>query len=327
VTPLALPLLALSLVSAADEPPPAPALAPKSAVAVADHSDVRLGEPFIVKVTVKHEAKEHWSIAPEQSYAPFNLRSQSLLQSKDGALGVDELTLTLALFQLGPHPVPDLKLQGTAPGPAKEQPITATFMLPGPVIKGVAPEIEKDKEKRDILGPVPVQVTTLRPLLWIAGALAAALLVFLGVRFWRRRPRRSAEALIPVRPPHEVALEQLATLEAQGLPAQGRFKLFHLELSEILRRYLGDRYGILALDMTTSELLEDLGRRPTDGLSLSELAWVCGQGDLAKFAKGEPTTDDCKQALTLVRQNVQRTQPPALLPGNTSGLPIQGIAT
>ena len=296
--------------------------------AVADHSDVRLGEPFVVKVTVKHEAKEHWSIAPDQSYAPFNLRSQSIHQSKDGALGVDELTLTLALFQLGPHPVPDLKLQGTAPGPPKGK--ADHRDLPAPRAgdrKGVAPEIEKDKEKRDILGPVPVQVTTLRPLLWIAGALAAALLVFLGVRFWRRRPRHSAETRIPVRPPHEVALEQLATLEAQGLPAQGRFKLFHLELSEILRRYLGDRYGILALDMTTSELLEDLGRRPTDGLSLSELAWVCGQGDLAKFAKGEPTTDDCKQALTLVRQNVQRTQPPAPLPGNPSGLPLQGTAT
>jgi len=321
VTPLCLPLLALSLLGAAEESAPAPTFAPKAAVALADHSEVRLGEPFVVKVTLKHEPKEQWTIAPDQGYAPFSLKAQSRRETKDGALTVDEISLTLALFQLGPHPIPDLKLQGTAPGlPA------ATFMLPGPVIKGVAPEIEKDKEKHDILGPVAVQVTTLRPLAWLAAALAAALLVFLGVRFWRRRPRRSLAALVPVRPPREVALEGLASLEGQGLPAQGRFKLFHLELSEILRRYLGDRYGILALDMTTSELLEDLARRPTDGLSLSELAWVCGQGDLAKFAKGEPTADDCKQALTLVRQNVLRTRPPEIMPGET-GSPVRRVGT
>jgi hypothetical protein len=322
VISVGLPLLALSLLGAADEPAPAPALAPKSAVALADHSEVRLGEPFVVKVTVKHDPKEHWSIAPDQSYAPFSLKSQSRHDSKDGSLAVDETSLTLALFQLGPHPIPDLKLQGTAPS----QP-AAFFSLPGPVIKGVAPEIEKDKKKRDILGPVAVQVTTLRPLAWVAAALAAALLIFLGVRFWRRRPRRSTATLVPVRPPHEVALEALSTLESQGLPAQARFKLFHLELSEILRRYLGDRYGMFALDMTTSELLEALGRRPTDGLSLSELSWICGQGDLAKFAKGEPTADDCKQALTLVRQNVLRTRPPAVTPDGAVGATVRKVGT
>ena len=320
MSPLGLPLLALSLLGAAGTSAPAldagttATLTPKSAVALADHSEVRLGEPFVVKVTVKHEPKEHWSIAADQGYAPFSLISQSRRESRDGALAVDETSLTLALFQLGPHPVPDLKLQGTA---ASEP--AATFMLPGPVIKGVAPEIEKDKQKRDILPPVAVRVTTLRPLVWLAAAVAAALLIFLGIRFWRRRPRRAAETRVPTRPPHEIALEALSSLEAQGLPAQGRFKLFHLELSEILRRYLGDRYGMLALDMTTSELLEALGRRPTDGLSLSELAWVCGQGDLAKFAKGEPSADDCKQALTLVRQNVMRTRPPSATPVDAGG--------
>ncbi len=294
------PVLAAVLLTGATDA----ALAPKSAVAVANHTEVHLGEPFVVKVTVKHDPKETWSIAPDQSYAPFNLSAQSHHGSKEGALAVDEFDLTLALFLLEQHPVPDLKLQGNAPG----QP-TAIFTLPGPVIKGVAPEIEKDKKKRDILGPVAVQVTTLRVLAWLAGALLLGALVILGIRLWRRRPKRDLAVAVPIRPPHEIALEALSALEAQGLPAKGLFKAFHLELSEVLRRYLGDRYGIWALDMTTPELLEALGRLPTEGLSLAELAWVCGQGDLAKFAKGEPTADDCKQALTLVRQTVVRTQP------------------
>jgi hypothetical protein len=293
-------LLALSLLGAAE-----PTGGPKSAVARADHSEVRLGEPFVVNLTVKHDPKEAWSVATDQSYAPFSLRGQSRRTYREGPLVVDELKLTLALFLLGPHPVPDLKLQGSTAG----QP-DATFNLPGPVIKGVAPEIEKDKEKRDILGPVAVRVTTLRLLGWLAAALLLAGLVFGAVRLWRRRPHRELAVPVPIRPPHEVALEALSRLEAKGLPAKGQFKVFHLELSEILRRYLGERYGIWALDMTTGELLDALGRLPTEGLSLSELSWVCSQGDLAKFAKGEPTADDCKQALTLVRQTVLRTRTP-----------------
>ena len=37
---------------------------------------------------------------------------------------------------------------------------------------------------------------------------------------------------------------------------------------------------------------------------------MCGQGDLAKFAKASATADDCKQALTLVRQMVAQTRAP-----------------
>jgi hypothetical protein len=313
VTFLSSPLLALSLLGAAADAVPAPVAAPKSAVAVADRTEVKLGEPFTVKVTVKHDPKERWAIAEDQGYAPFSLKAKSTKTTQEGALSVDETTLTLALFQLGAHPIPDLKLLGsTSPQPGQA---VGTFDLPGPVIKGVAPEIEKDKEKRDIVGPVNVQVTTLRPLAWLAAALGAAALIFLAVRFWRRRPRRSPERITPSRPAHEVALDALAALEAKGLPHQGRFKIFHLELSEILRRYLGERYGMLAMDMTSSELLEDLAKRPTEGLSLSELAWICGQGDLAKFARGAPTADDCKEALSLVRKNVLRTRPPEITPG------------
>jgi hypothetical protein len=318
VTLLATPLVALSLMGAATDAVPAPTptpdpKSPKSAVAAADRAEVKLGEPFSVKVTVKHDPKERWSIAEDQGYAPFSLKGKSTKTAQEGSLAVDETTLTLALFQLGAHPVPDLKLvESTSSQPGQT---AGTFTLPGPVIKGVAPEIEKDKQKRDIVGPVNVQVTTLRPLAWLAAAIGAAALIFLAVRLWRRRPRRAMELAAPSRPAHEIALDALSALEAKGLPHQGRFKLFHLELSEILRHYLGERYGMLAMDMTSSELLEDLAKRPTEGLSLSELAWICGQGDLAKFAKGAPTADDCKEALSLVRKNVLRTRPPEITPG------------
>ena len=60
--------------------------------------------------------------------------------------------------------------------------------------------------------------------------------------------------------------------------------------------------------MTSSELLDELGRRSTDGLRLTDISWICTQGDMAKFAKGHPSAHDCKEALSLVRQIVVKTR-------------------
>ncbi|MHB1844459.1 MAG: hypothetical protein ACYCWW_06435 [Deltaproteobacteria bacterium] len=297
--------------------PAAPAWSgPDSAVATSEKPEARLGEPFAVTITVKHSAGERWALAPKQELRPFVLVGQSAESEAAGGREVTKLTLRLALFELGAHAVPDLQLLATDAAGA-----THDFPLPGPEVQGVAPDLKKDDKRRDIAPPVPFYVRTLR-LVWIAlGALAGLALLAFAIRWWRRRPKRAKGApAAPPRPEHEVALEALAHLEAEGLPGQGRFKEFHLRLSEALRAYLQARYGIYALDMTSAELLERLGRLPTDGLRLADVSWVCAQGDLAKFAKGQPSADDCKQALELVRQTVQRTRRAAVAPGDAPGV-------
>lgn len=273
---------------------------PKSATARAEKTEVRLGEPFTVTIEIRHAKGERWSLQGGQKLDPFKLRD-----SKEVATGDPELTrlsVELALFQLGPHDVPDLVLLAQAAGAAPHE-----LRLPGPTIKGVD-HLGKDRERRDIKGPVPYTVTTLRPLLYLGGALALGLLAWWLARAWARRARRQVAAVVPAIPEDQVALTALTALEGEALPAGGHVKEFHLRLSEILRRYLGDRYGILALDMTSEELYRMLARTPSDGLVLADLQWVCQQGDLAKFAKGAPSVDDCRQALHLVRQLVQRTR-------------------
>ena len=277
---------------------------PEAATAKASKPEVRLGEPFTVTVEVKHAPGERWTLDPKQALTPFALEGQTEAVRKEGAFEVSQLALRLALFKLGPEALPDLKLVAT-----DSKGVTHPFSLPGPEVKGVAPDLAKDHDRRDIRPPVAVRVRSLR-LVWLAlGLLAALGLALAGLRYWRRRPRRGGRAaILPIRPPHELALEALTQLESEGLPAQGRFKEFHLRLSQSLRSYLAARFEIQALDMTSSELLERLERLPTDGLRLADLSWVCGQGDLAKFAKAQPSLDDCKQALGLVRQLVQRTR-------------------
>ncbi len=293
--------------------------APEAATARASKGEVRLGEPFEVTVDIKHAPGEQWSLDARQKLEPFALIGQSSTVTNDGKHDVTHLVLKLALFKLDKNALPDLALLARDRAGQAHQ-----LSLPGPTVKGVAPDLGKDHEKRDIHAPVPVLVPNYR-LLWLAlGILAALALALWGFLWWRRRPKRErAVPEVPPIPADEEALAALATLESEGLPGRGELKEFHLRLSIIFRMYLSRRYAFPALDMTSSELLDELGRRSTDGLRLADISWICTQGDMAKFAKGHPSADDCKEALSLVRQIVLKTR---LRPNAAPGAPAGATA-
>lgn len=121
---------------------------------------------------------------------------------------------------------------------------------------------------------------------WFAGGaalLAAVLLVLRYLKQRRRKPRTVPEA--PPKPLHERVLEALAAIERKQLWQQGLAKQYHSEVTDLLRTYVEERYGVPALERTTDDLVAELnasamGREPRELLAnLLRLA------DLVKFAK------------------------------------------
>jgi hypothetical protein len=142
----------------------------------------------------------------------------------------------------------------------------------------------------------------------IAGAVLVAAVA--GLVWWlrrRRRPRAEVVPLRPLRPPHDVALEDLRRLEAQHLPVDGKFKEYYVRLTEILRRYLEDGFGVAALEETTEEVLFDLERHRFDRGERHRIGGLLAEADLVKFAKHEPTIEDCRRSLDQVRDCVRAT--------------------
>jgi C4-dicarboxylate-specific signal transduction histidine kinase len=165
---------------------------------------------------------------------------------------------------------------------------------------------------------------------WIVGgaALLAALVAYL---WWRRRrrPRAAVVALPRARPAHEQALEALRRLESQRLPLDGKFGEHHVRLSEILRRYLEDGFAVPALEETTEEILFELDRRNFDRATLKQVGSMCAESDLVKFAKHEPTVEECVRSLERVREFVIATaaRTSSAHPGEPAGpLAIAGLA-
>lgn len=158
------------------------------------------------------------------------------------------------------------------------------------------------KDIREIKGPLSAA--------WkIVLVVLAAVALGLAGYFWWRRKKQIAGGFFsgpPPRPAHEAALEALVALESSlGGPA----KTFYSRLSDVLRQYIEGRYGVPAMDRTTSELFQEMKRRPAEFSLLAELRDVLGTSDLAKFAKWEPTEEERRRDVGQVRQFVLKTKP------------------
>jgi hypothetical protein len=151
-----------------------------------------------------------------------------------------------------------------------------------------------------------------------AGVGAVALLVGAVLAFligrWLKRPR-PVPPPPPPRPPWEVALEALHDLRHAGLTREGRFAEHFDRVSDIVRRYLGDRYGFDGLECTTREMLFELRRTTPRIVVLDECERFLRQADLVKFARLTPTEPECTAAVADAELIIERTVPAPAPPG------------
>ena len=137
---------------------------------------------------------------------------------------------------------------------------------------------------------------------------------------WLKRPR-PVPPPPPPRPPWEVALESLHDLRHAGLTREGRFAEHFDRVSDILRRYLGDRYGFDGLESTTREMLGELRGTSPRIVVLDEIERFLRQADLVKFARLTPSEVECSTALGDAQQIVERTVPPPMPNGTLPAAP------
>jgi hypothetical protein len=125
---------------------------------------------------------------------------------------------------------------------------------------------------------------------WIIGA-GVLLLAAIGIIIWlktRRKPAPS-EPPPPPEPLHEKALRLLVALEAESLWQNGEVKEYYIRLTDVLRNYIEERFGIPALERTTDELTAAAKKHPELCLQADRLHRILATADMAKFARAQPT--------------------------------------
>ena len=143
----------------------------------------------------------------------------------------------------------------------------------------------------DIVAPYKAPLTFGEILPWLLLALLVAAAGWVITRLIQRFKKRKDEPCITVNPDpaHVIAFRELEKLRNEQLWQKGEVKLYYSQLTEILRQYLENRYGVYSLEMTTSETLEALLRTgfKKDNLYHS-LRTILNGSDLVKFAKYKP---------------------------------------
>jgi hypothetical protein len=119
--------------------------------------------------------------------------------------------------------------------------------------------------------------------------------------------------------------QSLDALKREDLPGRGLTKDFYFRLSEIVRGYLGERYGFEALECTSSELMTSLRRLPTPGLPEDALMRFVSESDMVKYARADSSPESCDQALAFGYDLLSKTYvPPApSTPDAASGPRVQ----
>ena len=138
----------------------------------------------------------------------------------------------------------------------------------------------------------PVGYSLIPP--WLVFVIAFVVLSLLGLLVWWLARRRKPEA--PPKAPREIALEQLEQSRAE-IERVSPYE-FSIRVSDVLRRYVTQQYGVPATRQTSIEFLTAAAKATSfsaDDKSLLED--FLNRCDLIKFAKYEATTSDSELLL------------------------------
>jgi hypothetical protein len=134
------------------------------------------------------------------------------------------------------------------------------------------------------------------------------------------KSRKAALLAKPVEPPKpedEVALAALAQLEKSGTLERGEFKKHYFKVSEILKNYIGARYGFDAPENTTREMMQNLREAWAKELSpesgngekrLTGLSELFVQLDRVKFTDYVPASIESQGVVGVAREFVRATR-------------------
>ncbi len=281
-----------------------------------DRETITVGDRIVYTVRAEHD-KDLVVDFPQlaSTWGDFEVLSQRPLRPGKGSQGrvITGKEYVITAFTVGEHTTPPLRVsyldrqgqtQEVETDPIR---ITVTSVLTG--TEGVTSTLDI----RD-LKPQAELPRDWSWLLWagLAGlALALAILALLWFMARRRKRARAAAptAVVDLRPPEEIAYEELERIAGLQLVEQGRFKEHYTLTADCLRRYAEGIYGIPAMDRTTEEFYAALRRARVDGQQVGLFKDFLDESDLVKFAKYVPLVEEAQEAVPRAWHIVDVTKP------------------
>lgn len=158
-------------------------------------------------------------------------------------------------------------------------------------------KIDTTKGPVDIKKPYAAPVTLKEVTPYILGIILIAAIIFFIFYYLQRKKKNQplfSKPEKPKEPAHIVALRHLDKIKEEKIWQQDKIKEYYSEVSDTLRVYIEDRFGIAAMEQTSDETLSafKFRRDLINEKSMEELTQILKLSDLVKFAKYYPLPDD-----------------------------------
>jgi hypothetical protein len=257
-----------------------------------DATAITIGDILTLKLEVRHlESLKIGFPAVGATLGEWVVRGSNRSPSKpaEGGFVEDVWALQLTVYKTGEFEIPALEIEAASVSGEKaslnSEPVKIKVQS---VLSGSDAALKDVKPQADIAADY-------KPFLLFLAALGSA--VYLIYRLIQRfRKRKAALPTLPqeTRTPEEIAREAIRQLLARKLIEQGFLKDFYLELSEIVKRFLGLKLGIPSLERTTQEFTRDLRATAIPPDRYQMIRDFLEDCDLVKFAKYRPGTDEVR---------------------------------
>lgn len=175
-------------------------------------------------------------------------------------------------------------------------------------------EVDPTKPIRDIKdiveAPFSLWFQLRENAVWLLAGLVLLALAIGLFRYWKqKRTRVPGPAIEVALPLVDRTLADLRLLEAERIWQRGDHKLYQSRLTDLLRGYIEERYGVHAMESTTDELLRELRVSPLSTDQRGRLENMLRLADMVKFAKTLPSPQENEQMMIGAVRFVQETAP------------------
>lgn len=264
--------------------------------AVLDTGKLRIGEQVKVDLYLNYDSRlkdisvtwpeitdtlghkvEVISVGPIDTTLPAQSNSQRIFQHQQ---------ITVSVYDSGYYAVPPLRfvVNGDTAHPLYTRPLllevhTVPTDTSAAKVKDIKPPLEEPFNWKWYLNYIYGGIILL--------AVIAAI-ILLTIYFSRKKKLVVAEPEKPRIPPHVLALQSLEKISSEKIWKEGHVKQYYSSISDTVRLYIENRFGIKALESTTDEIMLSFRSQVIDPQSKEKLQQLLMLSDLVKFAKMTP---------------------------------------
>ncbi len=284
--------------------------------ATADSTNIKIGEWLLIVLEAKHPSNValQWQ-ALKDTLGPFEIvRQDTAFQRKEeNGIVTESKNIIISKFEGGTFSIPPITVQYK-----KANDTTQYTAQTNPIpIEVTTVAVDTTSSFKDIKPPLSVPMSWKEILLYVGIVLAIALLGY-GIFYYYKKRKKKVENIVEEKeeeqiPAEILALQKLQELETQKLWQKGEIKLFYSKTTEIIREYFEKRYSIMALELTSGEVLQQLKKfllsKEMSKEIMQEIENLFTISDLVKFAKYTPVLSENEKIIPQAKNIVEQTKP------------------